>query len=386
MRSSQGSRGWSGLLAATVATLVLTGCGDDGSPTQREGKPRGATATTGAEPAAGGDAFLVRYSVKGSGEDGDVHQQLEVVVAGDRVRFTVIAGGDGGAAQGFRTIWDGTTLLVHDPESQPVDTRVVGPDTDEYGPPPVFVYQTGSEAFQKVCPKARPVGTLAFLGRTGLRHSCAATAEDSGASMEAHEMTLDRETGLVLRDIGRSFALVATRISPEPHIDETTFSTELPDGAGNGPQLPDVRLPQVGGGTLDLSDYRDGALIVVIGEVRGIRQLLDRLAPVTRNGTVPPVVAMLNVVPPDGWTGTLLNAQDVAAFTKSVSKTAGTFAVPVGIDIKGAASNELRSYEQMQAGLSVVVAVEGGRIDFTTTDAELATSDTALRAWIAENS
>ena len=383
----QGSRGSSGLLAATVATLLLAGCGNDGSDTQRKGEQGGATTTTGAEPAASGDAFLVRYSVEASDPDGDLNQRLEVIVDGDRVRYTVIEGGDEGAADGFRTTWDGTTLLVHDPEGQPVDTRVVGPNTDEYGSPPVFVFQTGSEAFQKACSKARPAGTVTFLGRTGQRHSCAATADDSGASTEAHEMTLDRETGLLLRDISRGLSVVATTITLDPHIDETTFSTELPDGAVNGPQLADFRLPRVGGGTLARSDYRDGALIVAIGEAKGIRRLLDLLAPVTRNGTRPPVVAMLNAVPPDGWTGTLLNDEDVAAFIRSVSKTAGTFAVPVGIDIKGAAASELRSYEQMQAGLSIVVAVEsGGRIDFTTTDEELAASDTALRAWIAENS
>lgn len=382
----QGSRGSSRLLAVSVAALVLAGCGDDGSP-KREGEPSGPSATTGTEPVAGSDAFLVRYSVKGSGEGGDLNQELEVIVDGDRVRYTVIEGGDEGPADGFRTTWDGTTLLLHDPEGEPVDTRVVGSDTDEYGPPPVFVFQTGSEAFQKACSKARPAGTITLLGRSGQRHSCAATADDSGNSSEAHEMTLDGETGLLLRDIGRSFAMVATEISPDPPIDETTFSTDLPDGVVGAPQLADFRLPKVGGGTLDRSDYRDGPLIVVIGEARGIRQLLDILAPVTRNGNVPPVVGMLNAVPPAGWKGTLLNAQDVASFTKSVSKTVGTFAVPVGIDIKGAAASELRSYEQMQAGLSVVVAVAAsGKIDLTTTDEELATSDDALRAWIAANS
>ena len=340
IRDSRGSRG---LLAAAVATLVLVGCGDDGSLTQ-EVKPRGLTVTTGTDPSAGGAAFLVRYSVKGSGEDGDVHQQLEVVVAGNRVRYTVIEGGGEGAPQGFRTIWDGTTLLVHDPEGEPVDSLVAGPDLDDYGPPPVFVFATGSEVFQEACSKARPAGTVTFLGRTGQRHVCAATADDSGASREAHEMTLDQETGLLLKDISRGLSLVATKITLDPPIDETTFSTELPDGAVDGPQLADFRLPRVGGGTLARWDYRDRPLIVVIGEAKGIRQVLDRLAPLTRNGTMPPVVAMLNAVPPDGWTGSLLNDEDAAAFTKSVSKTVGTFAVPVGIDIKGAAASELRSY------------------------------------------
>jgi len=387
MWASQGRRSSSRLLAAGVATLVLAGCGGDGSPTQREGKPSGPTVTTGTLPAGGGDALLVRYSVKGSGEDGDLSQQLEVIVAGDRVRYTVIEGGDEGAADGFRTIWDGTTLLVHDPEGEPADTRVESPDPDEYGAPPVFIFQTGSEAFQSACSKARPAGTVMILGRSGQRHSCAATADDSGNSREAHEMTLDRETGLLLRDIGRSLDMVATEINPDPPIDEMTFSTDLPDGAVDGPQLADFRLPKLGGGTLDRSDYRDTALIVVIGEAKGIRRLLDLLAPLTRNGTGPPVVAMLNAVPPAGWKGTLLNEQDAAAFAASVSKTAGRFAVPVGIDIKGAAASELRSYEQMQAGISVVVAVSAsGTIDFTTTDAELAASDKALRTWMAENS
>ena len=51
----------------------------------------------------------------------------------------------------------------------------------------------------------------------------------------------------------------------------------------------------------------------------------------------PVVVGVLIAVPPSDWKGSLLDPADAQEFVDSVARTAGPFAVPVGIDVKGAA-------------------------------------------------
>jgi hypothetical protein len=100
------------------------------------------------------------------------------------------------------------------------------------------------------------------------------------------------------------------------------------------PRVDDFRLPRLGGGELALADYRGPPLIIVVGPAAGVRELVARLLPMTGRGTKPQVMGMLVVVRPDGWKGSLENPEDARSFADSVSKSAGTFPVPVGIDVK----------------------------------------------------
>ena len=76
---------------------------------------------------------------------------------------------------------------------------------------------------------------------------------------------------------------------------------------------------------------------------------------------------------------------DEEAFVDELSARAGDLGVPVGIDIKGgAAGEEMRSFEEIMAGTTVVVGVdEQGRACLHLTDDDLAQSTRALSDWIA---
>jgi len=63
------------------------------------------------------------------------------------------------------------------------------------------------------------------------------------------------------------------------------------------------------------------------------------------------VVGFVMAVPGEDWKGSLLDPADEKAFVDSVSKSAGRFAVPVGVDINGAAAGMFASgIPQMQLG------------------------------------
>ena len=59
--------------------------------------------------------------------------------------------------------------------------------------------------------------------------------------------------------------------------------------------------------------------------------------------------------------------------------------VPVGIDIKGGAAGEdLRSFEELMAGTTVLAAIdESGALAWRMTDDELAQSTDRLDTWVA---
>jgi hypothetical protein len=112
----------------------------------------------------------------------------------------------------------------------------------------------------------------------------------------------------------------------------------------------------VGGGEVTLTDYPK-PLVIVIGNAAGIRKMVDRLLPLTQGGRKPPVIGMLIAVPPDGWKGSLLNPSDAAAFAEQVSRSAGTFPVPVAIDIKGAAGYPVTQAAGLDAGQMALTAI-----------------------------
>jgi hypothetical protein len=90
--------------------------------------------------------------------------------------------------------------------------------------------------------------------------------------------------------------------------------------------------------------------IVVVGDAEGIRATVQRLLPLTAGGHQPQVVGMLIAPPSPDWQGSLLNPEDARSLADAVSKSAGSFAVPVGIDFKGAASWPLTSTAGVEPG------------------------------------
>jgi hypothetical protein len=129
----------------------------------------------------------------------------------------------------------------------------------------------------------------------------------------------------------------------------------------------------VGGGEVTLAGYRDHPLVVVAGDSAGIRQMVQRLLPMTANGTKPQVLGLLFAIPAEDWKGSLLNPEDEKSFAESVAKSAGRFEVPVGIDIKGGAAYQITTAAGVEPFTTRTTAVgfvhSDGTLAQVTTDA-----------------
>jgi len=314
---------------------VVAGCGGQVQPTVAE---------------EGSDLVRARYTVTVV-EDGQSHrQEYEVIADGDRrLRFAFVGGGEGDRDQrrGSWTVWDGHVLITYDPASEPAYNRIEEP---EAGQRPTFVLVEGSADFVRACPDARRLRTHALLGRTAVRYACGASSGQD-PPMEAHEMSLDQETGLLLEQAGGSVSVVATEVELDPTVAADTFATGLPADSdeSTGAKVDEVRLPRVGGGELALADY-PAPLVIVAGDPAGIRKMVNRLAALTNGGVQPRVIGMLIVIPSPDWEGSLLDAKDAASFAEEASKAAGTFPVPVAVDIKGAAAYQITQAAGVDAG------------------------------------
>ena len=144
-------------------------------------------------------------------------------------------------------MWDGTAVLTYDKNSEPPYNRSEHPEADEFAGPPVFVYQPGSDRFAQECAEARRVGTHTVIGRTAVRYACAPSEAGGEGPREAHEISLDQATGLVLKDTGDGVTLLATKVDFNPAIAADTFSTKVPEGFENAaqPKLGHFRLPRL---------------------------------------------------------------------------------------------------------------------------------------------
>ena len=61
----------------------------------------------------------------------------------------------------------------------------------------------------------------------------------------------------------------------------------------------------------------------------------------TSGGAKPTVIGVLIAVPGSDWKGSLANPEDEKTSVDSVATSSGPFAVPVGIDVKGAAVGQI---------------------------------------------
>jgi hypothetical protein len=86
------------------------------------------------------------------------------------------------------------------------------------------------------------------------------------------------------------------------------------------------------------------------------------------------VIGMPIAVPGADWNGSLLNPDDAASFAREAAAKAGTFPVPVAIDIKGAAGYRITQAAGLEAGQTSRTAI--GFLASNGTLAE-ATTDTA---------
>jgi hypothetical protein len=263
-------------------------------------------------------------------------------------------------------------LLDYDPTNEPKYTRTENVEADQR---PAFVLPEGSSDFTRACPGARRLGTHTVLGRGAIRYACAASAgQDTAPKPEV--ISLDQATRLLLRQSGAGYTAEATEFELNPAVDADTFSTDLPAAGANGsagPKIEDFRLPQIGGGELALADYPK-PLVIVTGSAAGIRKVLSRLLPLTHGGVKPQVIGMLIAVPAPDWKGSLLDPTDAASFAREAAAKAGTFPVPVAIDIKGAAGYQITQAAGIEAGQTSPTAI--GFITSKGTLAE-ATTDTA---------
>src|SRR5918993_1275270 len=229
------------LAGSAVAAFAVAGCGQ--AP-----QPPGAETTDGTGQASG--MVRGRYTMTISQEGLELRQEYEVIADGDR-RTRINYFGEPEPDSERRTdgnwmVWDGRVLLDFNPDGEPAYTRIENLDG---GLPPVYVYPQSSEHFARACANARPIGSHVLLGRAAVRYACAPSTVE-GEVQEAHEMSLDQATGLLLKDSAKTYTVVASEIEPNATVDTGTFSTDLSAGVEDPshPRLADFRLPRVGGG------------------------------------------------------------------------------------------------------------------------------------------
>ncbi|TCN28588.1 hypothetical protein EV644_1452 [Kribbella orskensis] len=189
--------------------------------------------------------------VKMRGTAADDAGSYELIVDGNRrFRQTILTGPDAGAY----VVWDGKVMLSYDPQTDPKYQRQENLSKDEL-PGATFFYRPGTKEFAELCPAARPLGTATVFGRTAVRYHCdkVVPAEDSPAEpMDAREIALDEQTGLVLASRGPD---KLTEVTFGPVIAPDTFSTKMPPGgdsaapgsgpSGPGPAKTEARLRQI---------------------------------------------------------------------------------------------------------------------------------------------
>lgn len=375
-------------LASTLFTVTILagGCGTGEA---------GTSSRPGAK--AEGTGIHVRYeSVHEGGESGGVPQLLDVLVQGDRFRMSI---SDAAAPDEVHqtVVWDGHAMLLLEGEDASRQDDLPAEER-----PTSYVIRAGDATFERTCPGGEPDGSGQVANRPGTVYTCPAH-DTGGMESESSQITLDDATGLLLSRVSASSRMVAVEVEPDVAVEEGTFSTEIPpglrgaqdeeggDGSGTPPPLTATEsVPRAGGGELLLANIRQGPSLVVVGELPGVTAMLARVLPETGQGTAPPVYVLLNPIPfdePDNPDLPLATEAGTKKLIDEVSASVRDVPVLVGIDIKGgAAGEELRSFEDIMAGTTVLAAIdESGALAWRLTDDDLATSLDQLDDWIASN-
>lgn len=227
---------------------------------------------------------------------------MQVVAQGDRFRLAISdASTPDGAYQTL--VWDGRTMVLLEGEEDA--SREVDPPADQR--PTSYFMRAGDAMFDRMCHGGVRQGSAQVAGRSGTVYECPAMGAGESAT-EGSQITLDDETGLLLRSEGTSSHMEAVEVELGVFVDEATFSAELPPGM-RGPEdetdeagapLPLTATDTVakaGGGDLRLADIRHGPSLVVVGELAGVTEMVTRLLPKTAAGTAPRVFVLLNRSP-----------------------------------------------------------------------------------------
>ena len=371
------------LATLTGVAVLVAGCGTG----TRDGAAQGAQRVVG---------ISVRYeSVQEGGEAGGALLVQDVIAQGEQFRMSLSDAAT--PDEVYQTlVWDGESMLLLEGQDA---SREQHPPADQR--PTSFFLQVGDASFEQLCPGGERGGSARVAGRVGTVYSCPAHGTGD-AAVESSTITLDDETGLLLRSVAGSSHLEAVQVEVGVDVDEDTFSTQIPAGMrgpedatdDSGQPLPLTAtdsVPRAGGGELQMEDIRHGPSLVVIGEQPGITAMLATILPKTGQGQAPRVFVLLNPIlfddgEPDNSTDfSLATEEGTKKLIDQVSAQVRNVPVPVGIDIKGGAAGEdLRSFEDLMAGTTVLAAIdESGGLAWRMTDDQLAQSPGQLDDWIA---
>ncbi len=171
---------------------------------------------------------FVRGEDAGEGAGGRV--EIDVIARGaDQSRTTVAWYFDGEeeADETFLTIRDGNRALLHNEDAEPAYTVLEAADEhpDEL-PLESSPLAPASRQFQEACPGAGPSGHRTILGRDAVGYRCTWDDPDPGTP-QPEELWLDEVTGLLLEYGDQK----AQKVTVNPAVDSTTFSTTPPAGA-----------------------------------------------------------------------------------------------------------------------------------------------------------
>ena len=205
--------GWVSAAAVGLAVVLVGGC----APNQEGGG------------ASDGQALKVRYeSVHEGGESGGTPQVLQVVAQGDRFRMSISDAATPDDA--YQTVvWDGRTMLLLEGEDA---SREQDPPADQR--PSSYFVRAGDATFERMCHGGVREGSAQVAGRSGTVYTCPAQGTGDSAT-ESSKITLDDETGLLLRSESTSSRMEAVEVELGVDVDEGTFSTEIPAGM-HGPE------------------------------------------------------------------------------------------------------------------------------------------------------
>jgi len=249
--------------AAVAVSLLLGGCGDP-----KSGSQTGSTAA----PSTG--AVAAKYELPFVTEGAEVTLLVEAVTDGRRVRVTTqltqppypseekgFEVFDGERLYAYRPGWEESHVVYEEPSEHP----------DEFAFTELFLMRPEDGILARLC--GDPVAlteTRTILERDAVGYRCAAKSFVTEEFFDADEVWFDQATGLLV-EAGR---LRATRLTPDPKMDEDQFSTEPPDGADvtvypakestYGQKAPGFELHlDEGGDTVRLSDYSGKPVVLV---------------------------------------------------------------------------------------------------------------------------
>jgi hypothetical protein len=199
-----------------------------------------------------------------SGIEGDPTAQLDydVTTAGDHRARVLIHTSYDDYEELF--VWDGHQMYKYSSDAQNPYSLFEAPQEhpDEFGIVSGWTVHPSDDDFKASCPATgRLPGTTTIAGRSAIGYRCHHVKGQPNPFL-AGTVWIDQVTGLLLK----SGPLRADRVTPNPNVDDTTFSTEPPDDvqviiyaakrppAGTKRSLPDFTATRLDGGSIGLQD------------------------------------------------------------------------------------------------------------------------------------